>query len=149
MSSSKLLHLIPPLVENGRVEEFISSGQTVSMSQSPCQNSLAVFVNAATVSIWLCAELDAVQDDTRSGKDAPQDQPIYFVSRDTPPASERRLFITDTLIIFTALQNLARESVTLSSEWQVSVPLCIRWNKTDVQQGTVRRTPACHSEAGY
>lgn len=38
------LNLAPPLVEAGRVQDFIDAGQTISSTFSPSDETLAVFV---------------------------------------------------------------------------------------------------------
>ncbi len=39
------LGLAPPLIESGRVEDFTKAGQTLSVSLSPHDTSLCVFVS--------------------------------------------------------------------------------------------------------
>ncbi|KAJ7583127.1 Nup85 nucleoporin-domain-containing protein [Mycena floridula] len=90
------LNLLPPLVESGHTQDFVESGQVISAVFSHTGNSLAVFVsNAQTPSA-----------DHKSHFE--QEQPVYFVALDAPPSSERRLFISDTLLIFEAFKNLVK-----------------------------------------
>ncbi|KAG2011366.1 hypothetical protein CC2G_011493 [Coprinopsis cinerea AmutBmut pab1-1] len=46
-----------------------------------------------------------------------EEQPIYFVNVDKPPSSERRLFITDTLVIFSAFRKFINNAKGRSPEW--------------------------------
>ncbi|KAG5641793.1 hypothetical protein DXG03_004179 [Asterophora parasitica] len=97
------LNLVPPLVEAGDVEGLAKAGQTLVSSWSPLNSSLAVFVSS-TKSL----------DEKSASND---DQPIYFAGLDAVPSSERRLFITDTLIIFAAFQNLMTAAKQHEPEW--------------------------------
>ncbi|KAJ6581722.1 Nup85 nucleoporin-domain-containing protein [Mycena capillaripes] len=75
---------------------------------SPLDNSLAVFVTNAVIT-------SPVPRPARRPSD--EEQPIYFPGIDAVPSSERRLFITDTLGIFAAFQNLIKISRTRYPEW--------------------------------
>ncbi|KAF7356620.1 Nuclear pore complex protein Nup85 [Mycena venus] len=97
-----LLNLTPPLVR--RPEDLLLAGQSLSATLSPLDNSLAVFVTNASSS-----------QPARRPPD--EEQPIYFPGIDAVPSSERRLFITDTLVIFAAFQNLIKTSRTQDPEW--------------------------------
>ncbi|KAF8892121.1 nucleoporin Nup85-like protein [Infundibulicybe gibba] len=109
MSASEDLNLIPALVESGHVEDLINSGQTLSVAMSPFDNSLVAYVaNATTPQVHPRQSVDSDED---------SEQPIYFANIDSPPSAERRLFITDTLIIFAAFQNLLKTAVGEDSEW--------------------------------
>ncbi|KAG9223819.1 hypothetical protein CCMSSC00406_0007681 [Pleurotus cornucopiae] len=101
------LGLVPPLIESGRVEDFTKAGQTLSVSQSPLDTSLCVFVSPT---------------DASSNRSDPtlQEQPIYFASQAVAPVSERRLFVTDTLLIFTAFQKLGQTAGLNDSGWSQS-----------------------------
>ncbi|KII87265.1 hypothetical protein PLICRDRAFT_113015 [Plicaturopsis crispa FD-325 SS-3] len=105
MPSADNLNLVPPQVESGDVEGFISSGRTLSASFSPLHNSLAVFSTTNTVS----------QPSRQSTQWT--EQPVYFASTDSVPSSERRLFVVDTSVIFAALQNLNKSASTQRAEW--------------------------------
>ncbi|KAJ7334118.1 Nup85 nucleoporin-domain-containing protein [Mycena albidolilacea] len=100
--SGDLLNLTPPLVR--KPEDLLLAGQSLSATLSPLDNSLAVFVTTASRS----------QPGTRPSD---EEQPIYFPSIDAVPSSERRLFITDTLVIFAAFQNFIKTSRTKDPEW--------------------------------
>ncbi|KAG5654215.1 hypothetical protein H0H81_006249, partial [Sphagnurus paluster] len=56
-------------------------------------------------------------DEKTSKLGSNDDQPIYFAGIDTVPSSERRLFITDTLIIFAAFQNLIKAAKQQEPGW--------------------------------
>ncbi|KAJ7066584.1 nucleoporin Nup85-like protein [Mycena amicta] len=108
MSSLDLaqLHLIltPPLVPAGRPQDLLEAGQALSAALSPLDNSFAVFVTTAHAS-------------QPSKRPPDEEQPVYFSTRDGVPSSERRLFITDTLVIFAAFQNLLRTAKSKDPEW--------------------------------
>ncbi|KAF5383546.1 hypothetical protein D9615_003741 [Tricholomella constricta] len=100
------LNLVPPLVESGDVEGLAKAGQTLSLAWSPLNPSLAIFVTSTTPS-----------DEHSLKPDSNDDQPIYFAGLDSVPSSERRLFITDTLIIFAAFQNLMKAAKQQEPDW--------------------------------
>ncbi|KDR68007.1 hypothetical protein GALMADRAFT_79171 [Galerina marginata CBS 339.88] len=99
------LNLLPPLVESGKFKELVNAGQTISSVLSPSDNSFGVFITSAGA---------AATDNRRLPDD---DQPIYFASLDAIPSSERRLFLTDTLLIFSAFQNLMKTSANQEPDW--------------------------------
>ncbi|KAJ6591607.1 Nup85 nucleoporin-domain-containing protein [Mycena vulgaris] len=102
--SGDVFNLTPPLVPAGKPEDLLLAGQSLSASLSPLDNSLAVFVTNAPSS--------------QPGKRPPgEEQPVYFSGIDAVPSSERRLFITDTLVIFAAFQNLIKTSRMKDPEW--------------------------------
>lgn len=45
------LYLVPPLIQEGRLAEYLAQGQTVSHSLSPRSNSLAVFSSPKEVGL--------------------------------------------------------------------------------------------------
>ncbi|KIJ57746.1 hypothetical protein HYDPIDRAFT_103903 [Hydnomerulius pinastri MD-312] len=90
MHASDHLSVAPPLVGLGGLSDLSKSGRTVHATASPLNETYAVF--AASL----------------QRRASPDDQPIYFVSSEALPLSERRLFIGDTSIIFAALQNLVK-----------------------------------------
>ncbi|KAI0048718.1 hypothetical protein FA95DRAFT_1594946 [Auriscalpium vulgare] len=90
------LRLFPPLFEEGKEAAFLQSGRTLSAVPSPRDNTLAVFATTLTDAHALRA----------SGSAYPPEQDVYTASLDLIPSSERRLFITDTSVIFAAFQNL-------------------------------------------
>ncbi|KAH6910043.1 Nup85 nucleoporin-domain-containing protein [Coprinopsis sp. MPI-PUGE-AT-0042] len=83
------LDVVPALVGDGEFGTLLEQGQTISLSASPLSNALALFITPTTLN-------------AKGSSGASEEQPIYFASIDKPPSSERRLFITDTLSIFTA-----------------------------------------------
>lgn len=59
------IRLYPPLFEEGKVVDFLQSGRTLSVAQSPRDNSVAVFAtNAAvgqmSITVFVC-RLTALQ----------------------------------------------------------------------------------------
>ncbi|KAJ3508718.1 hypothetical protein NLJ89_g5602 [Agrocybe chaxingu] len=102
------LNLAPPLVKAGQSEELVKSGQTLAATLSPADNTFAVFIQNAGLPTG----------DRRHAVD--EDQPIYFAGRNTVPSSERRLFLTDTSIVFAALQNLLKDAATREPDWAQS-----------------------------
>ncbi|KAH9987510.1 Nup85 nucleoporin-domain-containing protein [Russula vinacea] len=90
------IRLYPPLFEEGKDAEFLRSGRTLSFTQSPRDNSVAVFATNTAV-------------DSKALKlfkeKYPESQDIYTASTDTLPSSERRLFVTETSVIFASLQD--------------------------------------------
>ncbi|KAF8216477.1 Nup85 nucleoporin-domain-containing protein [Mycena galopus ATCC 62051] len=100
--SGDLLTLTPPLVR--KPEDLLLAGQSLAATLSPLDNSLAVFVTNASSS-------------QPARRPSDEEQPIYFPGIDAVPSSERRLFITDTLVIFAAFQNLIETSRTKDPEW--------------------------------
>lgn len=105
MARNDHLNLVPPLVESGHVNDLIQAGQFLQASSSPLNNSFAVFVTSA------------ISDDKTRNSNSGDEQPIYFASIDTLPSSERRLFISDTLIIFAAFQNLLKSTRVQDPGW--------------------------------
>ncbi|KAH7885796.1 Nup85 nucleoporin-domain-containing protein, partial [Phlebopus sp. FC_14] len=99
------LDVVPPLVELGCTDDLLESRRTVQAVPSPLNESFAVF----PVSL-------PVKPSQQQGTTPPGDQPVYFVSSQTLPLSERRLFIGDTSIIFAALQNLIKTVKENSSD---------------------------------
>ncbi|KAF9461545.1 nucleoporin Nup85-like protein [Collybia nuda] len=106
MTDSNHLNLVPPLVEAGLGDGLFQNGQTLGATFSPLNNSLGVFVTSA-----------GLPDEKTHGSDLNDEQPIYFASPNRVPSSERRLFITDTLIIFSAFQNLLKTARLQDPEW--------------------------------
>ncbi|KAJ7442242.1 Nup85 nucleoporin-domain-containing protein [Mycena latifolia] len=102
--SADVFNLTPPLVPAGKPEDLLLAGQSLAASLSPLDNSLVVFVTNAVSS-------------QPSRRPPGEEQPIYFSGIDAVPSSERRLFITDTLVIFAAFQNLIKTSRTKDPEW--------------------------------
>ncbi|TFY72463.1 hypothetical protein EVG20_g564 [Dentipellis fragilis] len=100
MASLDSLRLVPSLYEKGGEEDFVKSGRTLSMTLSPRDNSIAVYT-APSVEPRALQALSITY---------PKEQDIYTASADPIPSSERRLFITDTSVIFAALQNLVKSA---------------------------------------
>ncbi|KAG5720185.1 Nuclear pore complex protein Nup85 [Termitomyces sp. T112] len=103
MQTESNLNLLPPLVESGDVDGLASAGQVLSSTWSPLDASLAISVTSANPS------------GSRNGSS--DKQPIYFASLDMAPSSERRLFITDTLVIFSAFQKVVETSKEHEHGW--------------------------------
>ncbi|KAF9482632.1 hypothetical protein BDN70DRAFT_966723 [Pholiota conissans] len=99
------INLAPPLVEAGKFGELVNAGQTISSALSPSDNSLLVFIKNVN---------PPLMDKTRSTQ---EEQPLYFASMNTIPSSERRLLLTDTLIIFTAFQKLLQSAASQEPGW--------------------------------
>ncbi|KAL0569065.1 hypothetical protein V5O48_012909 [Marasmius crinis-equi] len=102
---SNHLDLLPPLVEKGRFGDLLESNETISTSMSPHGNSLAVFMTPHRIVV------------NPKDQSATYDEPMYFASYDVAPSSERRLFITDTAIIFNFLQNMLKSSKGREPSW--------------------------------
>lgn len=90
-----VIRLYPPLFEEGKHVEFLGSGRTVCAAQSPRDNSVAVFATNA-VDSQNPRSLENKRFDSRD---------IYTASTDHIPSSERRLFVTDTSVVFASLQD--------------------------------------------
>ncbi|TFK60439.1 hypothetical protein BDN72DRAFT_939980 [Pluteus cervinus] len=100
MAGVKHLNLTPALVEKG--SDLVQDGQTLCATMSPLDNTLAVFVAPTNL------EQDPKND---------SNEPIYLASFESIPVSERRLFISDTLIIFAAFQNLLKTARQHEPDW--------------------------------
>ncbi|KDQ50696.1 hypothetical protein JAAARDRAFT_41779 [Jaapia argillacea MUCL 33604] len=92
------VHLVPPLFEQGSLPDFVQSGRSVGASLSPLDNAIGVFVGPSEKTM-----LAPTQRRAQEGR-------MYFASMHKPPTLERRLFITDTSVIFAAFQNLVTNS---------------------------------------
>ncbi|KAK0189185.1 Nup85 nucleoporin-domain-containing protein [Armillaria mellea] len=99
------LSLLPPVVEAGHIEDLVKAGETISATSSPVGNALAVFLTAST----------NVHGPRKENND--EEVPIYFASTDAAPTSERRLFITDTIVIFSTFQSLYQSQIATDSQW--------------------------------
>ncbi|KAF9054665.1 Nup85 nucleoporin-domain-containing protein [Panaeolus papilionaceus] len=97
------LNLAPVITEPGKFDELVKHGITLSTSLSPADNSFCVYPSPAVPG-------------TRP-TETDRDLPTYFASLNAVPSSERRLFLTDTLIIFSAFQNLLKSGPSGHSEW--------------------------------
>lgn len=98
MASVKDLNLLPPLFEPGHLDELILSGQTLSTSLSPFDNSLAIFVTNIVSDLiqWRLfiyhLIIHLTPQPEQNPESHPEDlQPVYFASLDSSPSSERRL----------------------------------------------------------
>ncbi|KAI0294307.1 Nup85 nucleoporin-domain-containing protein [Multifurca ochricompacta] len=96
------IRLYPPLFEEGKEIEFVRSGRTLSAIPSPRDNSVAVFSTSA-VDPQTLKSLNEKYTDSRD---------IYTASTDKIPTSERRLFVTDTSVIFASLQDFKNSNKT-------------------------------------
>ncbi|KAI8985581.1 Nup85 nucleoporin-domain-containing protein [Trametes punicea] len=99
-SSVRSAQLVPPLFERTAVEDFKRSGRTVSLAVSPRDDSVAVYASLNT-GPHVLRSLSATY---------PKNQQIYLANREQAPLSERRVFVTDTSVIFAAVQNLVKVS---------------------------------------
>ncbi|THV00805.1 hypothetical protein K435DRAFT_776286 [Dendrothele bispora CBS 962.96] len=97
------INLLPPLVESGQFEQLVQSGQTISATTSPYDNSLAVFLSPTTVS--------------GSNSNSDREEPVYFASYDVVPSSERRLFIADTQVIFSMFHGMLESAKSREPSW--------------------------------
>ncbi|KAM6496834.1 Nucleoporin Nup85-like protein [Amanita muscaria] len=105
MTGKSHLNLVPPLVDPGQSETLAQVGQAVCASFSPHDNSLAVYMTKEP------GQIGHPRNARR------EEQPVYFTSFHAPPTHERRLFITDTSIIFAALQNVLKTGREREAEW--------------------------------
>ncbi|KAG6873516.1 hypothetical protein C0995_014784 [Termitomyces sp. Mi166 len=103
MQAESHLNLLPPLVESGDVDGLASAGQVLSSTWSPLNASLAISI--------------ASTNPSSSKHGSSDEQPIYFASLNLAPSSERRLFITDTLVIFSAFQKVMETSKEHNPGW--------------------------------
>ncbi|EGN95218.1 hypothetical protein SERLA73DRAFT_187558 [Serpula lacrymans var. lacrymans S7.3] len=101
------LNVVPPLVGAGCADELANAGKTLFGTQSPLNDSIAVAVTS----------IRSPQSVRRAGSTDADDQPVYFASADMVPSSERRLFISDTSIIYAAFQNLTETASAKGPEW--------------------------------
>ncbi|TFK17557.1 hypothetical protein FA15DRAFT_675993 [Coprinopsis marcescibilis] len=99
------LDLVPALVGPDEFNALVSKGQTISVAASPLNDSHALFITPT-----YDHALNAKSSDS-------EDQPIYFISLHGAPSSERRLFITDTLAIFTAMRDLKNSAKSQPQDW--------------------------------
>ncbi|KAJ3729997.1 Nup85 nucleoporin-domain-containing protein [Lentinula guzmanii] len=100
----KHVELVPPLVEAGKISELVQSGRAVAASLSPSDNSLAVYI----------VPLDLSTSKTSTTK---QDEAVYFATYDDVPSSERRLFIADTLVIFSMFKSMLHDAKLRDPSW--------------------------------
>ncbi|KAF7770639.1 hypothetical protein Agabi119p4_6613 [Agaricus bisporus var. burnettii] len=102
-SDSEDLHLRPFLAEAGKFDKLIEANRTLSATISPLDDSLAVHLKATKY---------------EAGKQPKTaEHPIYFAKRHKPPSMERRLFVTDTLVIFEAFRDLLKSAETETEGW--------------------------------
>ncbi|KAF7308801.1 Nuclear pore complex protein Nup85 [Mycena kentingensis (nom. inval.)] len=115
------LNLAPALVPPGKSQDLLDAGQALSAALSPRDNSLAVFTTTAVTVAPVFGRKHVsfyLQHASQPSKRPPdEEQPVYFSALDAVPSSERRLFITDTLVIFAAFQNLLATARTKDPEW--------------------------------
>ncbi|KAN0115630.1 Nup85 Nucleoporin domain containing protein [Russula decolorans] len=90
------VRLYPPLFEEGKSAEFLRTGRTLSVTQSPRDNSVAVYATNTAVDSKALKSL-------KENYSEPQD--IYTASTDKIPSSERRLFVTETSVVFASLRD--------------------------------------------
>ncbi|PPR01778.1 hypothetical protein CVT24_001801 [Panaeolus cyanescens] len=100
---SNHLNLAPVITEPGKFDELVDQGVTLSASLSPADNSFCVYPTPAVPG--------------NAANETDRDFPTYFASLNAVPSSERRLFLTDTLIIFAAFQNLFKSAPPEDETW--------------------------------
>ncbi|KJA25724.1 hypothetical protein HYPSUDRAFT_134002 [Hypholoma sublateritium FD-334 SS-4] len=105
MAAKDVLHLVPPLVEAGKFNDLVKAGQTISSALCPSDNTVLVFIKDKNPSV------------SEEARATDEEQPLYFASLNAIPSSERRLLLTDTLIIFTAFQKLLQSAETREPGW--------------------------------
>ncbi|KAI0832142.1 Nup85 nucleoporin-domain-containing protein [Trametes gibbosa] len=101
MASQLSATLVPALFERNAAEDFRHSGRTVSLALSPRDDTVALYASPNT-------DTHAMQ--AQSAAYARDHQYVYFANRTQAPLSERRVFVTDTSVIFAAVQNLVKVS---------------------------------------
>ncbi|OCB86404.1 hypothetical protein A7U60_g6522 [Sanghuangporus baumii] len=89
------LDLVPALFVPGQLNEFVESGQTVQFTVSPRSNSLAVYVSPSGF---------------RGGDtgDHLLESDIYIAALNYPPTGRRRVFVSDTFLVFRACYKYAK-----------------------------------------
>jgi len=115
------INLLPPLVESGRFEELVQSGQTISATTSPFDNSLAIFLSPTNVSGFK--------------PDSDQEEPIYFASYDVVPSSERRLVSSKSITPRRNLYSSYSSLQILKSFFQCSM-VCLNLQRLANLRGT-------------
>lgn len=93
------LNVVPAAFDAASLEEFVESGKTITSTLSPHDASLALFVSPSTKLV-----LDKSRSVGRHDK-----HHIYLAGLSQAPSGERRLFITDTSIIFIAFRKLLED----------------------------------------
>ncbi|KAF6753070.1 Nup85 nucleoporin-domain-containing protein [Ephemerocybe angulata] len=88
---------VPALVESGAFSDLVEKGQTISAAQSPLDGSINLFVTPTN---------DALAQAKKPERRESEEQPIYFINPQNPPSEDRRMFLADTFLIFSALQKL-------------------------------------------
>ncbi|KAF7309813.1 Nuclear pore complex protein Nup85 [Mycena indigotica] len=118
--SGEHFNLTPPLVPARRSQDLLEAGQAISASLSPFDNSISVFATNAVQLVHSNSRIHSTYFQHASQptkRPSDEEQPIYFSNIDAVPSSERRLFITDTLVIFAAFQNLLKSAKTKDPDW--------------------------------
>ncbi|KAH9829993.1 Nup85 nucleoporin-domain-containing protein [Rhodofomes roseus] len=91
--------LLPPLFQQGRSDEFARSGKILSLAASPRDDAVALFASSN-------GNVQLPQENESSSSQ----RNIYFARPHDAPTSERRIFVTDTSIIFAAMQKLRSDA---------------------------------------
>ncbi|KAI0690305.1 Nup85 nucleoporin-domain-containing protein [Cytidiella melzeri] len=104
MAEHSSTYLNPPLIEGGGSNDFKLSGRTLSLAASPRDDSLAVYP----------APNVCYPRNLKPGY--PKAQPLYTTIGQRPPTSERRTFVSDSSVVFAALQNLVNVAHTKEPE---------------------------------
>ncbi|KAI0642447.1 Nup85 nucleoporin-domain-containing protein [Trametes meyenii] len=95
-------YLVPPLFEQGKAADFKHSGRTISLAVSPRDDNISIHTSPNS---WTSPHTAPSQSGIY-----PHEQAIYLSSKDQAPSSERRVFVTDTSVIFAAVQTLVKVS---------------------------------------
>ncbi|PCH44067.1 hypothetical protein WOLCODRAFT_76869 [Wolfiporia cocos MD-104 SS10] len=94
-TSDELLALVPPLFEQGRSDDFRRAGLGLAVQISPRDDCLAI--HAAPYS-------------SGSQQTSSANHNVYLARLHAPPSAERRVFVTDTSIIFAAVRKLISDT---------------------------------------
>ncbi|KAH9479690.1 Nuclear pore complex protein Nup85 [Psilocybe cubensis] len=114
------LNLVPHLVEAGKFQDFVNAGQTLSSVLSPLDNSLAIYATNLN---------PPTADDGHTLED---EQSLYIASLDNAPSSGRRLFLTDTLQIFTTMRQLKQDATSKVIHWTSDSEILIHIRKLSI-----------------
>ncbi|KAJ4479675.1 nucleoporin Nup85-like protein [Lentinula edodes] len=101
---TKHIELVPPLVEAGKSSDLVQSGHMISASFSPSNNSLALHL----------VPLNLTGSKTST---VAQQETVYLAGCDDVPSSERRLFIADTVVIFSMFKSMLKDAQSRDPTW--------------------------------
>ncbi|CAK5267637.1 unnamed protein product, partial [Mycena citricolor] len=97
-------NLAPPLVPAGKSGDLLASNQALASTFSPLDNSFAVFLTNAPAKL-------------PEKRPPDEEQPVYFGGLDEIPSAERRMFVTDSSVIFSQFQQLLQTARAHGSGW--------------------------------